>query len=145
MRLIRILSLKSSSLQLRYTSARPNFHVSLSLSFALGFLSFLLSSIATRAVTPAYILSRSPSLLERLFTKWKSSSLSSVLCLLLFKVYFFLAWSTILFVYLPAWRYETSVLRLLQTKKPTNISMVLATIRRYFPFFRLNLPYLALD
>ena len=128
-RLTRIFALKSSSLQLRYTSSHHNFLVSLNLSFALGFLSFLLSSIATRAVTPACILSRSLSLLKRLFTKWKSSSSSSFLCLLLFKVIkALLARSAILFVYLPGWHYETSVLRVRQTKKRTNISVMLANI-----------------
>ena len=69
------------------------------------------------SITPACILSRLPSLLKRLFAKWKSSLSSSVLWLLLFKVIkALLARSTILFVYLPAWRYETSVLRLLQRK-----------------------------
>ena len=109
--------------------------MSLSLSFALGFLSFLLSSIATRAVTQVCILSRSPSLLKRLFTKWKSSSSSSILCLLLFKdIKVLLARSVILFVYLPAWYYETSVPRLLQTKKRANISMMLANTRLLLSF-----------
>ena len=63
------------------------------------------------------------------------SSLSSVLCLLLFKVIkALLARSAILFVYLPAWRYETSVLRLLQTKKRTDTSTMLANIRQLLSF-----------
>ena len=69
MRLTHSFALRYSLLHLRYTSADHNFPMSLGLFFALGFLSFLLSSIATRAVTPAPILSRSPSLLKRLFTK----------------------------------------------------------------------------
>ena len=51
------------------------------------------------------------------------------LCLLLFKVIkALLARSAILFVYLPGWHYETSVLRVRQTKKRTNISVMLANI-----------------
>ena len=111
-------------LQFLYTSAHHNFPVSLNVSFALGSFIFALK-YHHKCSYSAFILSRSSSRLEHLFTKWKLSSLSS---------------SAILFAYLTAWRYEVSLFRLLRTKKQTYIIKLYQIILVcYFSFFRLNL------
>ena len=65
------------------------------------------------------------------FTDWRNPTILVyiIFSFLLFKVIkALLSRSAILFVYLPASCFEISVLRLLHTKKQTNISMLLANI-----------------